>query len=312
MFDKKYKKVILTDLYRGIMNYKNLYNLLLFIFALASLTACIDEKGVTVERDILYGSADGEKLLLDIYRPEQQNAPGPAVVLIHGGGGKDGDKKDFRDLALYLAKSGYVSFSISYRLVKPQSNKYPAQLDDVQRAMRWIRANSQKYKIDPTLVAALGASAGGHLVSLLGMLETRDNSDPALAAYSSKANLVVNLFGPGDLTVPFPVIPELNVQELVNDFIGKPYNQAPDLYRDASPIFHIDRKTVPFLIFHGTADPLVPVAQSDKLAEVLRKAGVETTYVRFEGEGHGFSKKENGQKFLLTLMEFLNRHLKSK
>lgn len=230
---------------------------------------------------------------------------------VRQGGWSGGDKRDFHDLAMSLAQYDHICFSVNYRLVTKAGNKYPAQLDDVQRAVRWIRANSSKYGVDPNHIGALGASARGHLVSLLGTMDTRINGDPALAQYSSRVTCVVDMFGPVDLTVCFPVLPGTDVEGFVVKLIGKARAKAARSYRNASPLFHINKKTVPFLIFHGTADPIVPIAQSQRFYKALRKAHIEATFIKFDGEGHGFSKAENIKRFVLETLTFFNRHLKS-
>jgi acetyl esterase/lipase len=284
--------------------------LLLLPLAALSLRAVPQQDGVRTETDVAYGEAGGQKLLLDVYQPEGPQKTRPVVILVHGGGWVGGDKKDFRPFAVPIAKAGYVVFSVNYRLVTPGANKWPAQLDDVQRAVRWIRANAAKYGIDPHRVGALGASAGGHLVALLGTRDTRDNSDTALAKQSSRVTCVVDLFGPTDFTrAQSPAVSGVAVG-LVANLIGKTPEQAPELYRDASPIAFIDRKTVPFLIFHGTVDPLVPLDQSQRMYDALKTAGIEAKFVKVEGEGHGFVKKENQEQFSREAMQFLNDHLK--
>ncbi len=259
--------------------------------------------------DVPYGETGGQKLLLDVYQPAGEcKSPLPAIVMVHGGAWRGGNKRDFAGLAREFAQKGYVVFSVGYRFA-PQYT-YPAQLDDVQRAVRWIRAHAKNYCVDPKRIGALGGSAGGHLVALLGLRETRDNSDKSLAKYSSKVQCVVDLFGPTDLTV----FPEDNpVVSVVYDFIGKKPKEAPDLYKDASPMYHISRKSAPFLVVHGTADPIVPVEQSDRFVEALKKAKVEVTYLRIEGVGHGWDPQSPVHQQVLSAIEaFFNKHLKEK
>jgi acetyl esterase/lipase len=151
------------------------------------------------QRDVQYGEAGGEKLLLDIYGADA-NVKRPALLFIHGGAWKEGSRKDLAGAAITFSRQGYVCFSLGYRLIKGETNRYPAQIDDVQRAVRWVRAHSTEYGVLPDKIGALGMSAGGHLVALLGTMDTRDNSDPALAAYSSRVQCVVDLYGPTDFT----------------------------------------------------------------------------------------------------------------
>ncbi len=276
------------------------------------LAVCRAQSDITTESNVAYGEVGGQKLLLDVYRPSAAEAmPRPAVVFIHGGGWVGGDKKDMRDLAIGGAKLGFVTFSINYRLATDSGNHWPAQLDDSQRAVRWVRANAAKYGVDPDRLGALGASAGGHLVTYLGTAETRDNSDTALAGYSSRVECVVDMFGPSDLTDDFApkVKSGAAVNELIRKFLGVPAAELPQAEKDASPLFRVTAKSAPFLIFHGSVDDLVPLDQSQRLDEALHKAGVESKLIVFDGEGHGFRKKENWDKFAAETSQFLLKHL---
>lgn len=264
--------------------------------------------GVKVERDVPYGEAGGQKLLLDVYSPEHIASTRPAVILVHGGGWSGGDKKDFAFAGEALAKNGYVAFSINYRLVTKDANKWPAQLDDSQRAVRWVRAHAAQYQIDPKRIGALGASAGGHLVALLGTRDARDNSDPTLSRYSSKVECVVDMFGPTDFTISGGQISPAAAAIVVN-FLGKKPDEAPGVYRAASPITYVSSTAAPFLIFHGTNDTLVPIEQSQRLYDALKKAGVEATFIKMPNDGHGFARPENQQRFAAETKAFLDRHL---
>ena len=263
------------------------------------------------EKDVVYGEAGGEKLKLDVYRKANAGKPLPAIIAVHGGGWVGGDKSEFGAICKGLSDNGFVAFSVNYRLVKENANKWPSQLDDVQRAVRWVRANATKYNIDPTRIGALGASAGGHLVALLGTRDTRDNSDTALANYSSRVSCVIDLFGPTDFTLKEN---EANISPLaaalLKNFIGKTPEEAPEAYKDASPITFVDKKTVPMLIYHGTADPLVPVDQSQRFYERLKKEGIEVQFIKAEGEGHSLPQKpENIQTLMTSSLLFLTLHL---
>lgn len=287
----------------------------LLLLALAGRVHCAE--AVREELDVKYGEAGSQPLLIDVFRPTEQKGKLPVVVYVHGGGWTGGNKKDFRDGARGLAKAGYVTFSVGYRLVRTNDvnkiTRWPAQIDDVQRAIRWIRFKADEYQIDPDKIGAVGASAGGHLVSLLGTIDTRDNSDKTLAKYSSKVQCVINIFGPADLTEDFtkhgPAGPY--VQTLVDNLMVKPKATNLELYKQSSPLYQVNSKSAPFIHFHGTVDPLVPLDQSKRLDAALKKAGVESTLVIFEGEGHGFKKPENVQKFIVDSVNFLNRHLKN-
>jgi acetyl esterase/lipase len=281
---------------------------LLFVGMVSFILLAHERNLAPVEKDIVYGSAQGEPLLLDVIRTPAAGLR-PAIVFIHGGGWSSGDKRNFRALARGFAERGYVCFSLNYRLVTASDHHFPAQLDDVQRAIRWIRAHASRYGVDPNRIGAIGGSAGGHLVALLGTEDTRDNQPPELSQYSSRVQCVVDMFGPVDLTSKFPSDPG-NVPEGIRRLMDGTPREKPQLYQLASPLFHVDHDTVPFLIFQGALDPLVPVNQSRRLADALKKNGVPVTYVEFPDEGHGVEKRPNQEKFVAMTTEFFDSHLK--
>ncbi len=269
-----------------------------------------------VRADMVYGQAEGEPLLFDLYLPKDDGQSlRPAVVAIHGGGWQGGDKNGIGWMAEMLARRGYVVAAVDYRLA-PQWT-YPAQLDDVQRAVRWLRKHAQELRVAPQRIGAIGDSAGGHLSALLGVRETRDDSD--LKDFSSKVQCVVDIYGPADLALPryLKQIISPDERELLRDvlsaFIGIPYDEAPHLWNDASPIFHVSPDDAPFFIIHGADDMIVPLEQSTSLAEALKKAGVEVELVIIEGMGHGPQNEEAHKQFMQALkkaMDFFDKHLR--
>ena len=236
------------------------------------------------ERGVVYGTVEDEPLLLDVFRPPARVTARPAVVLVHGGGMWTGSRADMADPARQLAQAGYIAFAVDYRLVDIASGRHPwpAQLDDVQHAVRWVRANAARYGVDPERVGAYGWSAGGQLAALLGTRDTRDAASP-LAAYPSRVACVVDLAGDVDLAA-YTSPPALD--EVVALLGGTPA-QVPERYRDTSPLSWIDARTAPFLVFHGALDDVVPVAQSRRLVSALRATGVEVEYVELPDAGHG-------------------------
>lgn len=293
----------------------------LWLCCLASsiFTAQVDSQAQTwpqVQQNIVYGEAGGQKLLLDVYGADPA-VTRPAVIFVHGGSWSGGSKSDLGFAAAAIARQGYVGFSVDYRLLRDGKNRYPAQLDDVQRAVRWVRAHAAQYGVDPERIGALGASAGGHLVALLGTTETRDNSDAELAPYSSRVQCVVDLYGPTDFTAALTMTDEEKqamaaspAGQTLLEFLG-PLPQSADNYREASPITHIDKKTVPFLIFHGGKDTLVPVEQSQRFDAALRAAGIESKLVVFSEAGHGYTEPGPLAQTFALAQQFFDRHLKN-
>ena len=262
------------------------------------------------QKDVSYGANAAQKL--DVWQPPiRSKAPRAAIILVHGGAWVAGDKNDLSDWSRDMAQSGFVCFNLNYRLSTATENRYPSQLDDVQRAVRWVRAHAAFYNIDPKRIGALGTSAGGHLVALLGTQDTRDNSDKTLAAFSSRVQCVVDLFGPTDFTAPSPLGLDLDVEHLLQQLFGGTRAQMPQQYRDASPLYHIDKRSAPFLIFHGGRDKTVPIDQSRRFDKALREAGIESQLVVYPDEGHGFQQAANNKDFAARALAFLQRHLKS-
>ena len=260
---------------------------------------------VSVQQDVPYGDAGGQKLLLDLYLPaENGSRPRPAIVLIHGGGWVGADKSTMRGMGNFLARTGFVAASVDYRLLRGNENRWPAQLDDVQRAVRWLRANAGKYNIDPNHIGAFGHSAGAQLAALLGMEDTRDNSDPALAKYSSRVQAVVDVSGPTDFLKDH----DPDGDAFLAIFFGGSYDKVPDVWRDASPVSHVAKSDAPFLIVHGTQDQSVPIAQAQELYEKLKQAGVQVSFIKLD-DGHMFDKPENRKQLALESLTFFSRYL---
>ena len=271
--------------------------------------AVLDGKS-RVLADLAYGTDPAQKM--DVYLPISFAGPRPGVELIHGGGWQGGDKSFYAPLGRALAARGFVAFSVNYRLT-PAAH-YPAQADDVQSAARWMRAHAGEYRLDPAHLGALGDSAGGHLALILGTRDTRSGADPAQAAQSSRAQCVVDFYGPSDLTIAAAAVPQTGAQKYVaqvlHDLLGGTLQEAPTLARAASPLFSVDSKSAPTLIITGTDDPLVPPIQSERMADALRAAGVETTLAVMYKQGHAFLNPGDPQTYGAMAVEWLTRHLK--
>jgi acetyl esterase/lipase len=273
---------------------------------IASTPAQTNPLEVTEVTDVQYGEGGGLPLLLNLYHPPVRGNPRPAVILIHGGGWSFGGMWDLTDCAGGLAGAGYVAFAISYRLMGSEAvpNVWPAQLDDVQRAVRWVRANAETYNVDPDRIASFGFSAGGHLAAHLGVRETSDNSDPELAEYSSKVSCVIDIAGVNDLSIKYPYEGD---QQIVTDLLGGTEAEVPEAYADASPIELVDETSSPFLIIHGPDDTVLSVEHSRHLNAALQEAEVEVEYIEEPGLDHGDFALWTFNAELCTA--FLEKHL---
>ena len=245
--------------------------------------------GVTAQRDLTYAALDGFRpLTLDLYQPasKPKDAPRPAILFVHGGGWASGDARhlngfeDFPATLAALAAKGYVVASVNYRL--SGEAHFPAAVQDVKSAIRWLRGHAADYNIDTTRMMVWGAEAGGQIAALVGTSCGVATLEPAADA-KSKARLasdcvegVIDWYGPADLAswetgAAHP--PEAGAPTRLGAYLGcEPADCAPGLVRTASPLTYIGSMSPPFLIQHGSADTEVPPDQSQKLNEALQGA----------------------------------------
>jgi acetyl esterase/lipase len=280
----------------------------ILILGLTSMTVRgADEPKATTERDIVYTKVGSTELKLDLARPALGEGPFPAILVIHGGAWRGGNKADVGPILPEFVQRGYVAISPQYRLC-PQE-KFPAQVHDVKAAVRWIKANAKKYRIDPGRIGAIGFSAGGHLALMLGVTGPDDGleGDVSAGAPDSKVQAVVNYFGPTDLGAPD--IPDVS-KPLVKDFLGAAPPEKPELAAKASPRTYVSRGDAPTLTFQGTKDPLVPFTQAIKLAEAMTAAGVPGRVELLVGAQHGWGGAEL-ERTRAETFRFFDRYLRA-
>jgi acetyl esterase/lipase len=259
-----------------------------------------------VDRNVVYGMYSGLGLLMDVYRPALPN--GIAIVAIQGSGWYSPMRYDASQLkasrevtshAERFAAAGYTVFAINHR--QAPRFRYPAPIEDAQRAVRFVRAHASDYGITSDRVGAWGSSSGGHLVELLGTMDgTGDptDSDP-VNRLTAKVQAVVAWFAPSDLTVLFTTMARPGA---LTSLMGFSYQdpavafpglgvRADDVenrqYREASPLTHVTADDAPMLLMHGDQDVIVPIEQSESMSSALQRAGVEVSFVRVSGGRHG-------------------------
>jgi alpha-L-fucosidase 2 len=231
---------------------------------------------------LIYGEAGGEKLTMDYYPPAGP-APHPIAIIIHGGGYVAGNSKNGSEAycAQFLAPAGYAVFSINYRLAPKYP--YPAMVEDVERAIRYLRHNARKYKADPNRIALVGGSAGGYLSNMVGALNPdgiKGAKDP-VDRTSAKVQAVVTLFGPSD----FRNQPAGdNLRALLAPLIRE--KGLESALAEASPAMHIMSDAPPFLLIHGDQDKAVPLAQSVHMQQALKAAGIPCDLIIIPGGPH--------------------------
>lgn len=249
---------------------------------------------VTVKKDVVYRTVDGEQLALDVAQPAKKGKNRPAVVVVHGGGWTQGDKSMFAQQSDQLAKRGFVAFSVNYRLAP--AHPFPAAVDDVETAVGWVRKHAKDYGLDPKRIGALGGSAGGHLV---GMLAT-DGEGSLQAGHRVAA--VVSWSGPMDLVALGPGAATAAGSSL-RSFLGCLPDACPDTYAAASPVTHVDKTDSPMLIVNSTNE-LVPKTQADTMKAALDKVGVANQEIILPGTAH--SRAYSNQVWDQTVTFFEN------
>ncbi len=286
----------------------------LIAFLAASLPACAQERpkdlpaDARMLTDLAYVPNPHPQQKLDLYLPAKP--AGPLLVWIHGGGWRGGSKS--KPLGLPMLTKGYALASVEYRF--SQHAIFPAQIEDCKAAIRWLRAHASEYGYDPKRIGVWGASAGGHLVALLGVTgQTKDFDVGENLDQSSAVQCVIDWFGPADFPGYNPELPTAMVKRedpnsVLAQLFGGVISQKLDLAKRASPVTWVSKGAAPMLIMQGTNDPLVPLDQSQRLYNKLKEAGTDVTLDVIEGAGHGGPQFVTPEK--LTMMaKFMVKHL---
>ena len=253
-------------------------------------------------KNIEYKNVNGKSLQLDIYKLKNLVKPAPLLVFIHGGGWVGGQRSDYLVYLVAFAKMGYMTATVSYRLVKDST--YPACAEDITDAAQWLFKNGETYGYDPDRIALIGGSAGGHLALLAAYGWQKNNEKNDTAAHRIKA--VVDIYGPVDLTTGFA-----QNNSTVTRFIGHSYKDAPELFAEASPIHYLDKNDPPTMILHGTSDQTVPISQSDTLKARLDKLGIPNVYFKLPFWPHTMDLDQRVNDFCkLKMSQFFEQYVK--
>ncbi len=285
-----------------------LLSLSLICFSLLRTVVLGESVAPLITKDLAYVPDGHERQKLDIYVPPNAAAACPLLIWIHGGAWKEGSKENCP--ALGLLGKGWVVASINYRF--SQHAIFPAQLQDCKAAVRYLRAHAAEYHIDKGRIATWGASAGGHLVALLGVTgETKEFEVGPNLDQSSAVSCVVDWFGPTDFIHwgDGSTIKKDNKDDVIARLFGGPVSEKSALAQAASPITYVSKTSAPMLIMHGDQDPLVPLQQSESFQAALEKAGASATLKVYPGQGHGGPRFADEEAKRL-MFEFIEAHTK--
>ncbi|HEX6313390.1 MAG TPA: alpha/beta hydrolase [Gemmatimonadaceae bacterium] len=256
-----------------------------------------------VTQDVSYDTTIGYDGTFDFYEPlgDSSRIDRPAILAIHGGAWRGGDKAWGSRIAREFCPSGYVVFSINYRRSSRPGGTWPAQIEDVQKALRHIRANAATFRIDPARIASLGMSAGGHLATMVAL---RD--DPA--GPEGRVTVAVNLDGEHDMTMP-PAQVMADFNSILEDVMGHPAPWSTAELRDISTVTFV-RPDVSVLTVHGAGDDNVYVTQGERIHQALQGAGAESEFIRLDGpQGNCHSDCWRVSRARDAIHRFLDRKL---
>jgi acetyl esterase/lipase len=259
-------------------------------------------EGVEEKAGLVYARYGARELKLDLFLPNSGAGPFPAVVYVHGGGWRGGNKGAFRRQAAHMATKGFAGACIEYRLSGEAT--WPAAIHDAKAAVRWVGAHAAEYRIDKQRIGAAGGSAGGHLAALLGTTHKLRELEGGGGnpGESSRVNAVA-AFNPAVDLVSFGKVTNANATGAVFAFLGKSYDADPALWALATPITHVDKTSAAFLFLHGTADTTVPYQQSVDMLNKLKAAQVPAEIFTAEGAAHGFFNRAPWYEATLKRME---------
>lgn len=285
-----------------------------FILAIISCaffkTGLAEEEAYIWEPSITYGKGGDVELKLDLARPASGKGPFPALIFLPGSGWGYWavGRRQYCSALIKAAEKGYVAVAVDYRLTSVKENDktkylFPAQVYDVKCAVRWLRANAKKYKIDPNRIGAVGWSSGGHLALMLGLTDPSHGLEGECGnlKFSSCVQAVVSLAGPTEL---ISLYHEKSIPNSIVEFLGGTPEEVPDQYKIASPLTYVSKDDPPVLTIQGDRDASVPPKQAELLDAKMKEAGASHMLIIKKGVGHENFWYDN------AVWDFFDKHLK--
>lgn len=234
--------------------------------------------------NVVYRRVGDLSLALDVYAPIERG-PHPALLVVHGGGWERGERFMERPLARHLAARGYVAVPVQYRL--GEAGRFPAALHDLKAAVRWLREHADSYDVDAAHIAAIGGSAGGQLVALLGASNGEAALEGGFANVASKVQAVVCIDGLADFEGRALLDKERANPGAPTRFLGGPHDARANVWREASPLAHVRSDSAPTLFINSTAQSPILPGRAEMCAR-LKAQGVPCEIVVLDGAPHPF------------------------
>ncbi len=300
-----------------IHNRKQIIWSVLFGFFILAIISCVffktglaEEEAFIWEPNITYGKGGDAELKLDLARPASGKGPFPALIFMPGSGWGywSVGRRQCCSALIKAAEKGYVAVTVDYRLTSVKENDktkylFPAQVYDVKCAVRWLRANAKKYKIDPNRIGAVGWSSGGHLALMLGLTDPSHGLEGECGnlKFSSCVQAVVSLAGPTEL---ISLYHEKSNPISIVEFLGGTPEEVPDQYKIASPLTYVSKDDPPVLTIQGDRDASVPPKQAELLDAKMKEAGASHMLIIKKGIGHINFWYDN------AVWDFFDKHLK--
>ncbi|MFN8354700.1 MAG: alpha/beta hydrolase [Spirosomataceae bacterium] len=274
-----------------------LFRLLYLVLIVAWISACKTTEDVTPLAfkqlsEVAYGTDNLQKF--DAYLPEGRTTDTPVLIFIHGGSWTSGDKIQYSALMTYFSDRKIAVFNINYRLATATTNKHPAQIEDVQNLINFIKQKATEYQISSTKFTIAGHSAGAHLALLYATKYDQAKQIKAAIGLASPTDFVEA----GQSSLP-------EFTNTIAFFLGKQYSEAPQVWQDASPYYTVSAQSVPIILFHGQKDGTVPFSQSQKLKTKLDQLGVKNQLILYPNEDHIWLN-DNLQDTLAKMADWVN------
>ena len=261
-------------------------------------------EGIVYKQVESWYGGDNRALKLNVIRRPGEG-PRPLIVWLTGGAWQQVSKDVHVPEMVYLVEAGFTVATVEYR--SSEAAPFPAQIEDVKAAIRYLRAHAARWMIDPDHIGIMGESAGGHLAALAGTASSiRDFDVGENLDQSSAVQAVVDWYGPSDFLVMAPY--SVNPASPEAMFLGGCINDKRELAEKASPISHVSKETPPFLIIHGMIDELVPFSQSESLHDAINAAGGKADLIAIEDANHGDIRFVTDE-IRAEILKFFKEHL---